>query len=88
LIKVTDVGGNVKYINCELIEKIEIIPDTLLVLTNGHNFIVSDKPEDIIERIIDFKQQCSKYHSDVLTVEHKVEPNRETDSAEEESTGN
>ncbi len=90
MIKVTDVGGNVKYINCELIEKIEIIPDTLLVLTNGHNFIVSDKPEDIIEKIIEFKQLCSKYHSDVLTVEHKVDPAPEEseESEEEESTDN
>jgi len=70
VIKVTDVGGNEKYINCELIEKIELIPDTLLVLVNGHNFIVSEKPEDIIEKIIEFKRQCHMYHSaEKITIE-------------------
>lgn len=63
MIKVTDVGGNEKYINCELIEKIELIPDTLLVLVNGHNFIVSEKPEEIITKIVEFKRQCHMYHS-------------------------
>lgn len=73
MIKVTDVAGNVKYINCELIEKIEVIPDTLLVLTNGHNFIVSEEPEEIINKIVEFKQQCYRYrNAGVMTVEHKV----------------
>ena len=70
MIKVTDVGGNEKYINCELIEKIELIPDTLLVLVNGHNFIVSEKPEVILEKIIEFKRQCHMYHAaDKITIE-------------------
>jgi flagellar protein FlbD len=60
LIKVTDVGGNEKYLNSDLIEKIELIPDTLLVLVNGHNFIIKESAEEIIERIIDFKKRCNE----------------------------
>lgn len=60
MIKITDVGGNEKYINCDLIERIEVIPDTLLVLVNGHNVIVKDKADDVIERIVAFRRSCNE----------------------------
>ena len=62
MIKITDVGGNEKYINCDMIERIEAVPDTLLVLSNGHNFIVHETPEEVISRIIAFKKCCFQYH--------------------------
>lgn len=65
MIKVTDVGGNEKYINCDMIEKIELIPDTLLVLNNGHNFIISETPEQVIDRIAEFKSRCLHYQEAV-----------------------
>jgi len=60
MIKITDVGGNEKYINCDLIERIEVIPDTLLVLVNGHNVIVRDSADDVVERIMDFRRSCNE----------------------------
>ena len=60
MIKITDVGGNEKYINCDLIERIEVIPDSLLVLVNGHNVIVKDKADDVIERIVAFRRSCNE----------------------------
>lgn len=68
MIKVTDVAGKEKYINCEIIEKIELIPDTLLVMTNGHNFIVSESPEEVIDRIIAFRKKCNMYRNSDPTV--------------------
>ena len=68
MIKITDVGGNEKYINCDLIERIEVIPDTLLVLVNGHNVIVRDKADDIVSRIVSFRKSCNETIS-VVSVE-------------------
>lgn len=59
MIKVTDVSGKEKFLNCDLIEKIEVIPDTLVVLVTGRNFIVKETPEEIIERISEFKRRCN-----------------------------
>ena len=59
MIKITDVSGKEKYLNCDLIEKIEIIPDTLLVLFNGKSFIVKESPDEIIDRIAEFKKRCA-----------------------------
>ena len=66
MIKVTDVGGNEKYINCDLIERIEQTPDTLLILSNGHNFMVTETPDELIERIVAFKNRCYKYNSELV----------------------
>ncbi len=58
MIKVSDVAGRDKYINCDLIERIEANPDTVIFLVNGHNFILKDKPEEVVEKIVAFKRRC------------------------------
>ncbi len=57
MIKITELKGKVKFINSELIESIEQIPDTLITLTSGTSIIVQEKPEKIIELIIAFKKE-------------------------------
>ncbi len=57
MIKITELKGKVKFINSELIESIEQIPDTLIALTNGTSIIVQEKPEKIIELLISFKKE-------------------------------
>ncbi len=56
MIKITDISGVVKYLNSDLIERIELIPDTLIILVNGSKYIVRDPPEEIINRISDFRK--------------------------------
>ena len=59
MIKVTDVAGNVKIINCDLIERVEANPDTVLFLVNGHNLILRDTPDEVVDKVIQFKKRCS-----------------------------
>lgn len=82
MIKVTDVGGREKYVNSDLIEKIELVPDTLIVLINGNNFIVREKPGEIVERIVEFRRRCSeaiKTSSSHIPVE-ELRENNETEN--------
>ena len=58
MIKITDVTGKEKYINCDLIERVETIPDTLISLLNGHSVIVKEDVDTIIEKIKQFKIEC------------------------------
>jgi len=43
-------------INADLIEHIETTPDTVITLTTGRKFVVLESPEEIIRRIIAFRQ--------------------------------
>ncbi|MGB7604239.1 MAG: flagellar FlbD family protein [Lutisporaceae bacterium] len=57
MIKVTNINGNSYYINCELIEIIESIPDTLITLRDGKKHYVKEKPEELVKKIIEYKKR-------------------------------
>jgi flagellar protein FlbD len=57
MIKLTSLSNREFYLNCELIEKIEVTPDTIITTTNGKKFIVKESPEMIIDRVIEFKRK-------------------------------
>jgi len=52
-------------LNCELIESIESLPDTTITLINVRKYIVKDSIDEIIEKIIYFKQEAYDAHSSV-----------------------
>ncbi len=52
MIKVTRRDGSEMYINPELIEIIEETPDTHIILANGNRYLVFEKAEIIIEKIL------------------------------------
>ncbi|NLM45089.1 MAG: flagellar FlbD family protein [Clostridiales bacterium] len=58
MIKVTRLNSKEYYINFDLIETIEETPDTVITLRDGKKYVVSESPEEIIERILDFKRKC------------------------------
>jgi len=51
MIKVTNINGTSYYINCELIELIESIPDTLITLRDGKKHYLRETPEEVVEKI-------------------------------------
>ncbi|SEF48130.1 flagellar protein FlbD [Caloramator fervidus] len=57
MIKLTGFNNVEFYLNCELIEKIEVTPDTVITTVNGKKFVVKETPEEIIKKIIEFKRK-------------------------------
>lgn len=57
MIKITALNGSEFYINSDLIEKMEVTPDTIVTLTTGKKFVVKESPEVIIEKIIEFRRR-------------------------------
>lgn len=57
MIEVTRLNGIRFTINCDLIETVEETPDTVITLTNGKKFVVSENMEQIKSLVIDFKKQ-------------------------------
>lgn len=48
-------GGEPMLLNADLVESIETTPDTVLILVDGRRIVVADSPEEIAERIIEFR---------------------------------
>ena len=44
-------------INSEWIETVEATPDTVITLTNGKKYVVTETVEDIINRVVEYKQK-------------------------------
>ncbi len=47
-------------LNAELIETIEKTPDTVITLINEHKYVVEDDVDDVIEKVVEYKQKLGK----------------------------
>jgi len=57
MIKVTRFNTNVVAVNADLIELVEATPDTMITLTNGKKILVRETLDEIISRVIAYRQQ-------------------------------
>ncbi|MEA4906630.1 MAG: flagellar FlbD family protein [Chloroflexi bacterium] len=57
MILVTRLNGTQYYVNAELIQTVEATPDTIISLTNNAKLVVKEKPEIIIERVIEYQNR-------------------------------
>ncbi|HEY8910334.1 MAG TPA: flagellar FlbD family protein [Desulfosporosinus sp.] len=58
MIYVTRLNDKTFAINPDLIEMMEETPDTVITLTGGNKFVVSEPIEVLIERIVEFRRRC------------------------------
>lgn len=55
MIELTKLNGERYYINSDLIEMIEMIPDTLVTMTNGKTHYVAEPATEVVERVKEYK---------------------------------
>jgi flagellar protein FlbD len=47
--------GEPMFVNADLIESVEMTPDTVLTLVDGRRIIVDEAPEVVVDRVVDFR---------------------------------
>lgn len=57
MIEVTRLKGSKITVNAELIETIEQTPDTVITLTSGKKFIVSEDVETVMDKVVEYKRK-------------------------------
>lgn len=55
MILVHRLRGEPMFLNADLIEAVEATPDTLLTLVDGRKTLVTESPEEIVARVVDFR---------------------------------
>ena len=58
MIKLTRLNGEECVINGDLIEIVDANPDTVITLINEHKFVVREKIDEVIEKVIEYKRQA------------------------------
>lgn len=58
MIEVTRLNGKKLVLNSELIESMEATPDTVITLTGGNKYVVTETTMELIRRVTEFKRNC------------------------------
>ncbi|MDU2066178.1 MAG: flagellar FlbD family protein [Sporomusaceae bacterium] len=57
MIKLSKINGEREFImNAELIETVEETPDTVVTLTNGKKFIVEERMDEVVRKVMDYRR--------------------------------
>jgi len=56
MIHLTRTNHRALVVNAELIEHVEMTPDTVVSMTTGEKFAVLETPDDVVERVIAYRR--------------------------------
>ncbi|KAF2959845.1 flagellar FlbD family protein [Thermotoga sp. 38H-to] len=57
MIRLTKIDGRWFFLNADLIEAVEALPDTTITLINGKKYIVKESAEEVVQRVIEYKRK-------------------------------
>jgi flagellar protein FlbD len=66
-------------VNSDLIEHVEVTPDTVVALTTGQKFLVLESAEDVVERVIQFRRAILASAS--CPLKHRSDPTSDAEEA-------
>jgi flagellar protein FlbD len=72
MIRLTRINHVPLVLNSDLIEHVEITPDTVIAMTSGQKFIVLESADEVIEKVIDFRRTIAERPQKVSTCEEPM----------------
>ena len=66
MIDVLRLDGKIYWVNPHMIEAMEATPDLTLTMLSGRKIIVRNSPEEIIQKIIEYRKQIGIDKQEVL----------------------
>ena len=66
MIQVTQLNGKKYWINPHMIETMESLPALTLTLLSGRKLIIKDSPEEVIQKIIEYRNKIAFQAQEVL----------------------
>lgn len=56
MITLSRLGGEPFVLNAELIKYVKALPDTFITLTTGERIVVTETPEEVVHRTMEYHQ--------------------------------
>jgi flagellar protein FlbD len=72
MIRLTRLNRAPMVLNSDLIEHIDVTPDTVITLTTGQILRVRESADEVVERIVDFRRRV--FRSDAPPVDDNEPP--------------
>jgi flagellar protein FlbD len=63
LIYLTRLNHAPLILNSDLIEHVEVTPDTVISLTNGQKFMVLESADEVVEKVVQFRRSIANQQS-------------------------
>jgi flagellar protein FlbD len=57
MIQLTRLNRGPFLLNSDLIEHVETTPDTVITLTNGHQFVVREPADEVVALVVDYRRR-------------------------------
>lgn len=61
MIELTSLSGKRLWVNPHQIETIEAKPDTTIIMVYGKTMVVSEKPAEVVEKIIAYRKSIAAF---------------------------
>lgn len=59
MIQVTRLNGKTMLLNADMIEHVEETPDTIVHLTNGHKYLVTESLAEVRQMVVAYRRECA-----------------------------
>lgn len=66
MINLTRLNGQAFVLNCDLIERVDATPDTVLTLVDGTKYVVSESMQEVVDRVRGFRSSVLA-HTDAIS---------------------
>ncbi len=67
MIRLTRINRVPLVLNADLIEHVEVTPDTVIAMTSGQKFMVRESADEVIQKVIDFRRSIFNQPAKTLT---------------------
>lgn len=59
MIRLTRINHVPLVLNADLIEHVEVTPDTVIALTTGQKYIVMESADEVIQKVVEFRRSIA-----------------------------
>jgi flagellar protein FlbD len=67
MIRLTRINRVPLVLNSDLIEHVEITPDTVIAMTSGQKFMVMESADEVIQKVIEFRRSIANRPDTLVT---------------------
>ncbi len=64
MVKLTKLDGRTFVLNSDLIEHMESTPDTVITITTGKKYIVTNTVDEVIGKIVKYRKEIYSFYFD------------------------